>query len=136
MGYYIKPILLGRIVTKQTNGTHQQDRVFSSDGISPSICAGEILGRYLIKTKNNMERIELPKELEGRKFRIRKLTPKECFRLMGVNDANIDKIQAAGVSNSGQYKLAGNSIVVDVLFHIFRKMFIETENENTQLTLF
>ena len=80
--------------------------------------------------------IELPSELKGKKFRIRKLTPKECFRLMGVDDKDIDKIQAAGISNSGQYKLAGNSIVVDVLYHIFRKMFIETENEDTQLILF
>ena len=80
--------------------------------------------------------IELPSELKGKKFRIRKLTPRECFRLMGVDDKDIDKIQAAGVSNSGQYKLAGNSIVVDVLFHIFRKMFIETDNESQQLTLF
>ena len=80
--------------------------------------------------------IELPSELKGKKFRIRKLTPRECFRLMGVDDKDIDKIQAAGVSNSGQYKLAGNSIVVDVLFHIFRTMFIETDNESQQLTLF
>lgn len=80
--------------------------------------------------------IELPSELKGKKFRIRKLTPRECFRLMGVDDKDIDKIQAAGVSNSGQYKLAGNSIVVDVLFHIFRKMFIETDNESQQMTLF
>ena len=80
--------------------------------------------------------IELPSELKGKKFRIRKLTPRECFRLMGVDDKDIDKIQAAGASNSGQYKLAGNSIVVDVLFHIFRKMFIETDNESQQLTLF
>ena len=84
--------------------------------------------------------IELPSELKGKKFRIRKLTPRECFRLMGVDDSDIDKIQAAGISQSGQYKLAGNSIVVDVLFHIFRKMFIDTDPDfdgtPTQLTLF
>lgn len=69
-------------------------------------------------------------------YRIRKLTPRECFRLMGVDDADIDKIQASGISNSQQYKCAGNSIVVDTLYHLFRKMFCETENENTQPTLF
>lgn len=69
-------------------------------------------------------------------YRIRKLTPRECFRLMGVEDADIDSIQAAGISNSQQYKMAGNSIVVDNLYHIFRKMFCEVENENDQLTLF
>jgi DNA (cytosine-5)-methyltransferase 1 len=70
------------------------------------------------------------------RYRIHKLTPRECFRLMGVDDADIDKIQASGISNSQQYKCAGNSIVVDTLYHLFRKMFCETENENTQPTLF
>lgn len=65
-------------------------------------------------------------------FRIRKLTPRECFRLMGVDEKDIDKIQNAGISNSQQYKLAGNSIVVDVLYNIFRKMFVEKENESPQ----
>ena len=69
-------------------------------------------------------------------YRIRKLTPRECFRLMGVDDADIDKIQASGISNSQQYKCAGNSIVVDVLYHLFRKMFVETDNEQAQGVLF
>lgn len=72
----------------------------------------------------------------GKKYRIRKLTERECFRLMGVDDKDIDTIQASGVSKSQQYKMAGNSIVVDVLYHIFRKMFTETQNENRQMTLF
>ena len=70
------------------------------------------------------------------KYRIRKLTPRECFRLMDVDDADIDKIQGAGICNSQQYKLAGNSIVVNVLYHIFRKMFVEQCNEEQQLKLF
>ena len=70
------------------------------------------------------------------RYRIRKLTPRECFRLMGVDDKDIDTIQGAGISNSQMYKMAGNSIVVDTLYHLFRKMFCETENENAQMTLF
>ena len=69
-------------------------------------------------------------------YRIRKLTPRECFRLMGVEDADIDKLLSAGISNSQLYKCAGNSIVVDTLYHIFRKAYIETGNENQQQTLF
>jgi len=57
-------------------------------------------------------------------MRIRKLTPRECLRLMGWNDEQIDKIQAAGISNSRQYKLAGNGIVVQVLEAVFRQMFL------------
>lgn len=87
-------------------------------------------------------KLNLPPELQGKEFRIRKLTPRECFRLMDVDDADIDKMQAAGISNSAQYKLAGNSIVVNVLFHIFRKLFIETgpdvveKGKAEQLSLF
>ncbi len=67
-------------------------------------------------------------------IRIRKLTERECFRLMGVSEENIDKIQSAGISRSRQGVLAGNSIVVDTLAAIFRKLFIDTEI--TELTLF
>lgn len=69
-------------------------------------------------------------------FKIRKLTPRECLRLMNVDDADIDKMFCAGLSNTQLYKMAGNSIVVNVLYHIFRKMFVEKENENEQLTIF
>lgn len=151
VGYYIKP------------NRHKPSKgvVYDKSGISPCMTDYSLGGNLVptiiiddnLKSKTNMEqtrngKIELPKELKGKKFRIRKLTPRECFRLMGVNDADIDKIQAAGISNSGQYKLAGNSIVaggnyidnkgnVDgVLYNIFRKMFIETESESKQLTLF
>lgn len=54
-------------------------------------------------------------------YRIRKLTPKECFRLMGVKDEDFDKV-ANHQSNSALYHLAGDSIVCDVLMAIFREM--------------
>ena len=127
---------------------------------------------------------------EGRRYRIRKLTPTECFRLMDVSDEDIEKIRSyrddkneiirdvAGepimnmdfvkpqrnerkitvavngeqreyygsqliwrkkgreISKTAQYKLAGNSICVAPMYHIFRKLFIEKECENQQLELF
>ena len=69
-------------------------------------------------------------------YRIRKLSEREVFRLMDVDDANIDKIQAAGISKSQQYKMAGNSICVNVLHHIFRKLFVKRGNESRCRTLF
>lgn len=57
-------------------------------------------------------------------YRIRKLTPRECFRLMGLKDDDIDKIQQAGISKTQQYKLAGNSIVVNVLEAIFKELLL------------
>lgn len=61
-------------------------------------------------------------------FKIRKLTPKECFRLMGLSEEQINKIQQTGLSDSAQYKLAGNSIVVNVLEGIFKNLFINNSN--------
>lgn len=72
------------------------------------------------------------------KYRIRKLTPRECFRLMGVDDTDIDKIDAYRIKTtlkdgtvkgkpipkSQKYKMAGNSIVVSCLYYIFYQMFI------------
>ena len=56
-------------------------------------------------------------------YRVRKITPREAFRLMGMRDSDIDRIQETGLSNSQQYKMAGNSIVVDVLEGIFKELF-------------
>jgi DNA (cytosine-5)-methyltransferase 1 len=118
-------------------------------------------------TSNTITSVQKDNYVVEPHYRIRKLTPRECFRLMGVDDADIDKIQLypfgadieypayshkerlanmseeekrvlmrKGISNSQQYKLAGNSIVVDVLYHLFRKMFCETRPEIQQPTLF
>lgn len=95
------------------------DRVYSSEGCAVALTSGW------------MQNVTEPT------CRIRKLTPRECFRLMGVEDADIDKIQGAGISNSQQYKMAGNSIVVDNLYHIFRTMFVDKPTKQVkQLTLF
>lgn len=58
--------------------------------------------------------------VEPLEFRIRKLTPRECWRLMGFKDEYFDRVHA--VSNTQLYKQAGNSIVVDVLRAIFREL--------------
>ena len=95
-----------------------------------------VLNEQDMAQEENKKTINLPPELQGKKFRIRKLTPRECGRLMDVDDADIDKIEASGLSNSAMYKLYGNSIVCQVLYEIFRKMFINTEQESEQLTMF
>ena len=55
-------------------------------------------------------------------IKIRKLTPKECFRLMGFSDENFEAAENV-VSNSQLYKQAGNSIVVDVLYYILVELY-------------
>jgi len=55
-------------------------------------------------------------------MRIRKLTPKECFRLMGFDDKDIDVLVENKISNTQLYKMAGNSIVVNVLEDLFNEL--------------
>lgn len=87
-------------------GYEKVRRVYDSDFIHPAIAGG---GNHLgnIMEQNNI--------------RIRKLTPKECWRLMGWKDEDFAKAEAV-VSNSQLYKQAGNSIVVQVLEAIFKEM--------------
>ena len=63
-------------------------------------------------------------------LRIRKLTPKECWRLMGFEDSDIDKCIEAGISNTQLYKMAGNSICVPVLEAIFSSHGCVIVNDN------
>ena len=57
-------------------------------------------------------------------LRIRKLTPTECWRLMGWKDEQINKIKASKISNTQMYKQAGNGIVINVLEAIFKQLFL------------
>lgn len=56
-------------------------------------------------------------------YRIRKLTPKECWRLMGFSDDAFEKAKNAGVSDTQLYKQAGNSIVTHVLYYIYVELY-------------
>lgn len=61
--------------------------------------------------------------MDENNYHIRKLTPKECWRLMGFLDEDFEKAKNAGVSSSQLYKQAGNSIVTDVLYYIFKELY-------------
>ena len=74
---------------------------------------------------NTITTVQKDNYLVEQTYRIRKLTPRECFRLMGMSDDDIDKIQAAGISNTQQYKMAGNSICIPALEAIFKNLFME-----------
>jgi DNA (cytosine-5)-methyltransferase 1 len=62
----------------------------------------------------------IPKMFDG-DLKIRKLTPRECWRLMGIDDSYFDKASQV-VSKSQLYKQAGNGIVVDVFAHILKEL--------------
>lgn len=67
--------------------------------------------------------VVVEKKIKEPSLRIRKLTPLECWRLMGFDDEDFYKAQGAGISNTQLYKQAGNSIVVNVLEKIFINLF-------------
>lgn len=92
------------------------NRIYETKGVSPTLTT---------ITKPNIIEDEYD-------FRVRKLTPKECWRLMGIKDSDFDKAKQV-VSNSQLYKQAGNAIVVDVLYYIFKNLFTE---QKTEFTLF
>jgi len=100
---------------------------------------GEVVNRHPVEVANAVtavKRDNTQNYVVNPNYRIRKLTPRECFRLMGVSDADTDKIQAAGISKSQQYKMAGNSIVVNCLAAILRQLFIGNFNKVVQTEIF
>ena len=58
-------------------------------------------------------------------YRIRKLTPKEVGRFMGVKDKDIDTMIKSGLSDDSLCRMFGNSIVVNCMSHMFRNLFIK-----------
>lgn len=82
--------------------------------ISPTLCARDYKDPKIVKFLN-----------QG--LTIRKLTPKECWRLMGFDDKDVDICMNNGISNTQLYKQAGNSIVVNVLEEIFKSLLLKNK---------
>lgn len=112
------PRVIGGIGEKKSNGGrqwYQQDRVYD-DGCAISVTTA--FNPYYATEKQPL--------------RIRKLTPKECWRLMGFDDEDVEKA-AQVCSNSQLYKQAGNSIVVNVLMAIFKELFVDKKTRSEWL---
>jgi len=100
----------------------QTGRVYSADGLSPTL-----------NTCQGGQRV--PQIING--IRIRRLTERELYRLMDVDEKDIDTLLAAPIPRTQHAKLAGNSIVVACLYYIFRNLFVDTEPAaGTQTKLF
>lgn len=91
---------------------HQAGSVWNIDKLSPTL--DTMQGGY-----------REPCIIENETIKIRKLTPLECWRLMGFRDESFYKAKEIGISDSQLYKQAGNSIVVNVLYYIFKNLFRE-----------
>lgn len=130
-----KVIQLGNIVNTGNWNNPQRGRIYSPSGCSPALntCQGGGLEPKIVIGLNiddlfydTVEGDELypTKEVPYTNgYRIRKLTPRECWRLMGFTDIEFECAKLSGVSNSRLYQQAGNSIVVDVLVGIFKELF-------------
>lgn len=95
---------------KTQSGTirHIGYRVFDKNGISPTIMTHSS-GKYNIRVLNKKEKT------------VRRLTPKECFRLQGFSDDCFEKVKAVN-SNFQLYKQAGNSVTVNVIYEIAKRI--------------
>lgn len=109
-------VRLGNIYNKNL-GTSYAGNVWDKNGLSPTLTTMQGGGRQPMVVDD----LEDSSKLE---YKIRRLTPKECFRLMGFSDEDFDKAKNAGISNTQLYKQAGNSIVVDVLYYIFVNVYV------------
>ena len=127
---------------EEKDGIYEKsDRIYDEEGISPTLTQQKenIIERTPLKFLNrNQKNIEGDyaycidscntggiKEISKNNFRIRKLTPKECWRLMGFDDEDFEKAANVPTSNTQLYKQAGNSIVVNVLEKIFNNLLVE-----------
>ena len=93
------------VIGNYSPSNHDASRIVSQNGIAPTV--KENHGTVTATMQN---------------LKIRKLTPKECWRLMGFDDEDFEKAEKVN-SNTQLYKQAGNSIVVDVLENIFIELF-------------
>lgn len=122
-------------------GNPQTGRVYSDDGLSPTLNTMQGGGREPKVAIPVLTPDRVNKRQNGRRFkddgypsftltaqdkhgvmvgghRIRKLTPRECWRLQSFPDELFDKAQQAGLSDSQLYKQAGNSVTVNVIEYI------------------
>lgn len=66
----------------------------------------------------------------SKRYRIRKLTPRECFRLMGLTFEDCDKCSGIGISNTQLYRQAGNGIITDCCRLLAEHLYKAQYNEN------
>lgn len=108
---YIEVVNGGLIDINYPSSTTRRGRTQGGGTISPTITTDNVPCQIRQEGDNEMKT-----------YRIRKLTPKECFRLMGYRDSDYEKASSV-VSSTQAYKQAGNAIAENCLVAIFGQMF-------------
>lgn len=116
--YYLSDAQITRMKTTSYASGQINSRAVNENGISGTLCARDYKDPKCVV----IEPKRLGAVVNQPPLRIRKLTPKEYYRLMGFSDEEFERAENVPTSNSQLYKQAGNSIVVDVLEEIFRIM--------------
>ena len=118
---------MGNIIEYQIGASRGRNPENPSDRTigAPTEQRLEITSQGISKIIDDTYANRKPREYDIPQIRIRKLSPRECWRLMDFSDEDFDKAKAVGISNTQLYKIVGNSIVVACLYHIFRKLFID-----------
>lgn len=124
--YYLSDAQITRMKTTSYESSKINHRAFNENDIIGTLCARDYKDPKCVVKNKKQELCDcLGVTVNQPPLRIRKLTPKECYRLMGFSDEEFERAENVPTSNSQLYKQAGNSIVVDVLEEIFRMMFDE-----------
>lgn len=115
-----EPIHIANLCSEKFRRMHEQSRrIYSEEGIAPAMhtCGG---GNTEPKIEKNNLRI------------VRKLTPKECHRLMGFDDIDYENCKDIGMSDTQGYKQSGNSIVVNVIELLMEHLY-KAQYDNTYI---
>lgn len=110
------------------------NRIYDAEGISPTLPTGCGGGHTPKVLENGDNKMNEEHKVQTVRYKIRKLTPKECFRLMNFDDEDFYAAESCN-SNTRLYSQAGNSIVVGCLAAIFSQLNIKGVTPWNEMTL-
>jgi DNA (cytosine-5)-methyltransferase 1 len=145
-GNAVTKIAVEHVGNVNPSGNGMNGSVYADSGLSPTLTTNkgegvkalqrQFAGRYGVTVDETgtlqAARVDkVPMVVQERpRYRIRKLTPRECWRLQGFTDAQHDTVAAAGISDSQRYKQAGNAVTVNVISAIGKRLIpLLTQND-------
>ena len=132
-------VFIGNVFPTRTRDNPNQGRVYDPEGICPCLngtmggnrqpCVVLKAGKDGSYPEKGIARVmDINEDMY-----VRRLTPKEYFRLMGFDDKDVDMLAWNGISNSHLYRMAGNSVVVPVMEAIMENLFLNERTRNEEV---
>lgn len=122
----VKSVKVHKVGNLNPSGHGMNGNVFSVQGLAPTVTTNKGEGNKILVNAVSLQsgKHSATGVVEGmNNYRIRKLTPTECFKLMSFEPEDVDAARSVGISNAQLYKMAGNSIVVDCLYYIYKELY-------------